>query len=166
MLGRLSRLLVEERQLATQVFADMVDQEKSGVFEIAVFPRPGVSLTVIENVVDSVLSDLVRTPITKEEVARFNSYNSVQALLSLQPKFMRADTLAHDEIFAGDPSAYAKQLHSAKAMTAADLDRVVRKYLTANRLVVSMIPAGRLELISKPNLSYKNITPPSSVRRR
>jgi hypothetical protein len=62
------------------------------------------------------------------------------------------------EQFAGDPSAYAKHLDIALKLTPADVDRAVRKYLTPDRLVVSYVPAGKLEQIAKPSLPYKNVT--------
>ena len=40
-----------------------------------------------------------------EELARFNAFNRVNAATSLQLHFARADTLAHDEVFAGDPGS-------------------------------------------------------------
>ena len=97
-LGRLSKLLVQDRQLATRVVADNYDCKRSGVFEIAVYPRPNASLTMIETLVDSVLSAMATNPVTKEELALYNSYNAVHLATSLQPRFARADTLAHDEI--------------------------------------------------------------------
>ena len=43
--GRLSKLLVNDRQLASSVTADNHDLEKSGVFEIIVVPHAGASMT-------------------------------------------------------------------------------------------------------------------------
>ena len=164
-LGRLTRLLVNDRQLATNVIVDNYDSQQSGIFEIAVFPRPGASLTLIETLVDSVVASLATNPITKEEIAMFNSYNRVYLPTTLQPRFMRADTLAHDEIFAGDPSAYARQATAAQKLTPADLDRVARRFLVPGRSVLSIVPAGKLDLISKPNAPYTNVTPPFALKR-
>lgn len=158
-LGRLSKLLVDDRRLATRVIVDNYDLEKSGLFEVAVFPRPGASLTTIESLVDSVVAGFASAPATHDELARFNSYNSVYLATSLQPRFMRADTLAHDEIFAGDPSAYARQAVAAQALTPSDIDRVIRKFLGSKRVVMSIVPAGKLELVSKPNVPFTNVTP-------
>jgi zinc protease len=158
-LGRLSKLLIQDRQLATRVVADNYDIQRSGVFEIAIYPRPNAALTTIETLVDSVLSAMATAPVTKEELALYNSYNAVHLATSLQPRFARADTLAHDEIFAGDPAAYAKQAMGARALTSADIERVRKKYLGAGRVVVSLVPAGKLDLVSKPELPYVNVTP-------
>ena len=163
--GRLSRLLVYDRQLATAVIADNYDLEKSGVFEIAVFPRPGASMTLIEGLVDSTLASLETSPITRQELARFNAANRVEAAVSLQTKFARSDTLAHDQVFTGDPVAYARQALAASRLTPVDVRRVARRYLTPGRVVMSLVPAGKGDLVSRPDLPYVNVTPvPASAR--
>jgi len=162
--GRLSKLLINERQLATIVSVEYYDFEKAGVFEMLVFPRPGASMTTIETLIDSVMAALPSSPLTPRELARFNNYNATAAVASLQTRFARADTLAHGEVFAGDPTAYAKQVAAARALTSSDVERAVKRHLTAGRLVMSLIPAGKLNLISKPNLPFTNVTPPSSPR--
>jgi predicted Zn-dependent peptidase len=162
--GRLSKLLITDRQLANIVSVDYYDFEKAGVFEVLVFPRPGASMTTIETLIDSVLAALPASPLTPRELTRFDNYDAVTAVASLETRFARADTLAHGEIFAGDPIAYAKQVAAARALTPADVQRAVERHLTSGRLVMSLVPAGKLEMISKPNLPFTNVTPPSAVR--
>ena len=163
--GRLSKLLIDDRHLAVAVGADNYDLEKSGVFEIVVVPRAGASLTAIETLVDSVLDALPSSPPTAAELARFNSYNAVTAVTSLQTQFARADTLAHGEIFAGDPVAYAKQVNAARALTPQAVEAAIAKYITPGRVVMSLVPAGKLDLVSRPELPYTNVTPASSTPR-
>ena len=165
--GRLAKLLVSDRQLASNVTAENHDFEKSGVFEIIVVPRPGgeASMTQIERLVDSTLASFETASVTAEELARFNAFNRVNAATSLQLHFARADTLAHDEIFAGDPGSYATQANAALSLTPADVQAAARRYLTAGRVVMSLVPAGKLDLISKPNLPYTNVTPASATAR-
>jgi len=162
--GRLSKLLVSDRQLASNVTAENYDFEKSGVFEIIVVPRPeaGASMTQIERLVDSTLASFATTPVTPEELARFNAFNRVNAATSLQLHFARADTLAHDEVFAGDPGSYAAQANAALALTPADVQAAIRRYITPGRVVMSLVPAGKLDLVSKPDLPYTNVTPPNA----
>jgi zinc protease len=162
--GRLSTLLIDDRQLATTVTVDYYDLEKAGVFEIFVLPRPGASMTTIETLIDSVVAALPSSPVTARELARFNSYNATTAVASLQTRFARADTLAHGEMFAGDPIVYAKQITAARALTSANVQSAIKRYLTGGRVVMSLVPAGKLDLIAKPNLPFTNVTPPSSVR--
>jgi zinc protease len=149
------------------VTAENYDFEKSGVFEIVVVPRPeaGASMTQIERLVDSTLASFATTPVTAEELARFNVFNRVNAVTSLQLHFARADTLAHDEVFAGDPSSYVAQTNAALSLTPADVQAAIRRYITPGRVVMSLVPAGKLDLISNPNLPYTNVTPPTAAAR-
>jgi len=163
--GRLSKLLVSDRKLASSVTAENHDLEISGVFEIVVVPNAGASLTTIEQLVDSTIASLETTPVTHEEIERFNAFNGVNAATSLQLHFARADTLAHDEVFTGNPSAYASQNNAALSLTPADVQAAARRYLTPARVVMSLVPAGKLELISKPTAPYRNVTPPGASPR-
>ncbi len=163
--GRLSKILIDDRKLATNVLGGNSDLEKSGVFELIVFPRPGASLTSIETVVDSVIAALPTTPVTQREIDRFNNYNADSAVTWLQTRFARADTLAHGEVFAGDPIAYAKQVNAVRALTPTDVQRAAATYLSKPHVTMSLVPAGKLELIAKPELPYTNVTPATSVRR-
>lgn len=158
-LGRLSKLLIDDRQLATSVNADNLDIEQAGAFEIAVDPRPNASLSTIETLVDSVITAMAKSPVTAEELARYNSYNAVHLATSLQRHFMRADTLAHDEVYARDAQAYAKQANAARRLTPADIERVRKRFLVAPKIVVSIVPMGKTNLASKPELPFINATP-------
>jgi zinc protease len=165
--GRLTKLLVDERKLATNVLGGNSDLEKSGVFELIVFPRPGSSLSTIETLVDSVIAGLSTSPIAQREIDRFSNYNADSAVTWLQTRFARADTLAHGDVFAHDPVAYAKQVNAARALTPAQVQRAAAQYLATPHVVFSLVPAGKLELISKPELPYTNVTPAASgVRQR
>lgn len=163
--GRLSRVLVDERQLAAAVTAVHYDLEGSGVFEIAVLPRPGASLTTIESLADSVIAGLATDPPTAEELARFNAANVVAATTSLQTKLARADTLAHDQLFTGDPGFYATRANDAVRLTPSDVQRAAAKYLTSSRVVMNLIQTGQIGAISKPELPFVNVTPSRGTSR-
>jgi zinc protease len=160
--GRLNKLLVYDRGLATRVVAGDIDLEESGVFQVEIYPRPNASLTSIENVVDSVLADLAVHPLTAAELEPYKRSTSVLAMTSLQTRAARADTMAHDLIFAGDPVAYARQVDQLMALTPEDILRVSQSYLRNGHIVMSMVPAGRLDQISRPELPFTNVTPVAS----
>lgn len=157
--GRLSRVLIDEKQLATTVHAELYDAEGAGDFMIEVSPRPGASLTTIETTVDSVISSLRDQLVDPSEIIAFARLNGVRALTSLQPRSARSDTLAQSELWAHDPNAFAKQLASADRLTPEDIRRVARQYLTASRVVISLVPAGKLGEISKPEMPFTDVTP-------
>jgi zinc protease len=157
--GYLSRLLVDDRRLATFVSADNYDLERSGLFQIVIAPRGNTSLTQLEDVVDSALAAFKTQRVSTADLAAFQRSYAVNAITSLQPREARADTLAHDEVFAHDPTAYAKQADAAFSLTPADVQRVARQYLTPGHVVLSLVPAGKIELAAHPERPSANVTP-------
>jgi len=156
--SRLTKLLVYDRQVATTVSATNVSHEDAGSFSITVSPRPGVPLTTIEQLVDSVVGGLGAMPPRPQEVDRTKAYRLVGTITDLEPTQSRAETLAEGETYFQDPLHYRTELRAAQAVTAADVERVAREYLTAGRVVLSMVPSGKLDLVSKPGESYTNVT--------
>jgi zinc protease len=160
--SRLQKVLVYDRQLATNVFAFNNTSEDAGFFQVFVIPRPNASLTEIENVVDSVINVVKTVPLTPAEVQRVKNYATVSTVTGLQSRLARAERLAQGEVFDHDPLSYRTALQRQQAVTPADVQRVARRYLGAGRVVLSMVPAGKLDQVSKPNLPYTNVTPPAT----
>jgi zinc protease len=159
--SRLTKLLVYDRQLATSVSAGQndADSENSGQFTISVTPRPSASLTEIENVIDSTLASLSKSPPDAREVDRFKNFVRVSSVIGIQSALGKAEVLAEGQTFFRDPLQYVKATEASLAVTPNDVARVTKKYLTPGRIVVSMVPSGKLNMISKPSLPYTNVTP-------
>jgi predicted Zn-dependent peptidase len=159
--SRLTKLLVYDRQLASRVSAAQNDEdsENAGRFTISVTPRPNTSLTEIENLVDSTLASLVSSPPDAKEVDRFKNFERVSAVVGIQSALGKAEVLAEGQTFFNDPLHYVKETEEALAVTPADVARVIKEYLTPGRIVLSMVPTGKLDEISKPSLPYTNVTP-------
>lgn len=159
--SRLTKLLVYDRQLATRVSATQNpdDSENAGSFTISITPRANASLTDIENLIDSTLTSLASSPPEAREVDRFKNSERVSAVIGIQDALGKANVLAEGQTYFGDPLHYIKETEEALAVTPADVARVIKEYLTPGRVVLSMVPTGKLDEISKPSLPYKNVTP-------
>ncbi len=77
----------------------------------------------------------------------------------LESALSRAVTLAEGQGYFNDPEHYVTELRDGQAVTAADVYRVAKQYLTGGRIVLSMVPAGKLDLAAQPALPYVNVTP-------
>jgi zinc protease len=157
--SRLTKLLVYDRQLASGVSAGQGSLEDVGSFSISVSPRPGASLSEIERLVDSVVATVTAGPPSEAEVDRAKRYALVGTVTGLQSALSRAGTLAEGQGYFNDPEHYVTELKEAQAVTAADVYRVAKQYLTRGSIVLSMVPAGKLDLASQPALPYVNVTP-------
>ncbi|MFL5562256.1 MAG: M16 family metallopeptidase [Gemmatimonadaceae bacterium] len=158
--SRLSKLLVYDRQLATSVSARAGSDENAGEFYIRVSPRPNASLTEIERLVDSVVTSMVSAPPTDREVQRLKNSATFNEIDGLQSVLDKAEELLDGQTFYGNPTHEIDvDLPAYRAMTPADVHRVAVKYLAAPHVVLSMVPAGKLDLIANPQLTYTNVTP-------
>jgi zinc protease len=159
--SRLRWLLVHERQLATTVRVGHDPLASAGTFTISVVPRPGISLTAVERLVDSTLSTLTALGAALPTVAavqRHTASDEVSFVTNLQSVFGRAYWLADGQVLHGNPEHFRTALAAWRAVSPADVRRVARRYLGAGRVVLSMVPAGRLDLVSQPDVPYQNVT--------
>jgi zinc protease len=163
----LTKALTYDKPLATFVVAAHIDNEAGGVFEIEVTPRGNTPLGAIEDVVDSVVRAARESPPTDAQVNRFKRADADTAVITLQARQARVDTLTQGQGWAGDPVAYTKQQNAVLRLTSTDIQAVAVKYLTPNRVVLSMVPAGKLDLVSKPDRPYDNASKimPAEVKR-
>ena len=113
--------------------------------------------------VDSVIDVVKTTPLTAAEVQRVKNYATVSTITGFQFRLARAERLAFGEVFDRDPLSYRTALQRQQAVTPAEVQRVARRYLGAGRVVLSMVPAGKLDQVSKPNLPFTNVTPPATA---
>lgn len=158
--SRLTKLLVYDRQLATQVMAWQSGFDGAGEFTITVQPRPGASLTVIEQLIDSTLTSLASdAPPTAQEITRYKSQETLSLVLQLESAMRKAEILLQGQVFDGDPLEYVKETERSLDVKPADVTRVLRKYLTRGRVVLSMVPAGQLGLAADTTKAYVIATP-------
>jgi zinc protease len=77
-------------------------------------------------------------------------------------------TLADGAGFHNDPRYFKVEYQKTLAVTADDVKRVAKAYLTAGRVVLSIVPIGKLDQASKPDQSRKvtqNVAPQAEVAR-
>jgi zinc protease len=163
----LQKALVYDKPLAASVVAAHFDLQNGGVFQIEVVPRGTTPLGVIEDVVDSVVRAARETSPSDAQLTRFKRADADTAVMTLQARQARADTLSQGQGWTGDPIAYTKQQGAVLRLTPADVQAAAVKYLTPNRVVLSMVPAGKLDLVSKPDRPYDNASKimPAEVKR-
>jgi predicted Zn-dependent peptidase len=145
---------VYDRQIAAQAFGYQSTFESAGKFDIQVQPRPGTTLTQLETVIDSIITAFKKTGPTAEEVARAKAGAELNFIGGLESNLGKAASLANSQVLYGDPSrAFSYDYPRLQAVTPADVRRVANKYLTSGRVVLSVVPPGKANEASKPELS-------------
>jgi zinc protease len=158
--SRLWRSLVTGRKLALSLpLSGSFDFEETGIFQLSVNPAANASLTDIESVADSVIADVRANGVSQAELRLWVSRFAVQALVTRQADTDIAELLEDGEMMYHDPLMELNDIERARRLTPADLQRVAQQYLGSGRVVMSIVPAGRFDLISKPALPYTNVTP-------
>ena len=158
--ARLTKTLVQDLQLATNVQVYQGSDEQVGEFWMHVYPREGVTLTQLEVVIDSVLAAIPASPATEKEIQRLRNYLTVDRITALQSVEKKADALSLSKLFSGNPHQYATDAEEIGSVTSDDIDRVVKRYILGKgKVVISAVPAGKLDAVSRPDVPYTNVTP-------
>ena len=152
---RLTKALVYDQQAAASVGTSQNSNEDVGEFLVTVTPRPGHALTDLEGAVDALLETLKRDGPTAEELQRATAGLEFSFVNGLQSNLNKAFTLADGLGFHHDAGYFQTEHQKLLAVTPADVQRVANKYLTNGRVVLSVVPQGKLDQASKPSESKK-----------
>jgi len=147
--ARLTKALVYDRQWAASVNGGNDANENAGAFVLVLTPRPGHTLTQLELATDSIIARLKRDGPTKAEVQRATAGAELAFVQGLESNLGKSETLGEGQVFHGDPGHFSTELAEIRALTPADIQRVAKKYLTAGRVVLSVVPEGQLSAASK-----------------
>ena len=131
--SRLYKLLVRDRAVALEIDASAGGHRGPDAFEIEAKLAKGAKIADVEKIIDAELADVAKNGPTEEEIKKLRTRMEASFLLGLQSNFARAMKLAEFELFYGDASLLNGELARYVAVTRADVQRVVAKYLTAAR---------------------------------
>jgi len=149
--SRLYKRLIYDMQVAQSVSAFQQSNKLAGVFQIDITPKPGQNPALIDGVVREELKRLMNEPITERELARVrNSYRSsfLNRLASVQNK---ADILNAYNYMAGTPDYVQQDAMRYEKVTRADVQRVARKYLDRPKVILTVVPEGKRDMMLTSN---------------
>ena len=147
--ARLTKALVYDTQIASQIGAFQNSAEDVGVFQVTVIPRPEHNLTELEAAVDQVIQKFISEGPTAEELQKAKSGLELGFIRGLESNLGKANQLISGAIFYGNPGQFSTDYQKTLAVTAADVKRVANQYLTRSRIVLSVVPKGKKDQASK-----------------
>ena len=153
--ARLTKPLVYDKQIAASVSVDQNTNEDVGEFQMVIVPRPGNSLTDLEAAADAIIEKFKAEGPTAEEIQKAIAGEELAFIRGLESNLGKSMGLADGAGFHGDPGYYKTEYSKRQSVTAADVKRVANKYLTKGRVVLSIVPMGKLDQASKPAESKK-----------
>ena len=145
--NRLFKALSYDKQLAAQVFAFHPASALTGTFTVSITARPDQNgnLDELVKIAEAEIARIIAEGPTADEVAKAQNSEEADLIKGLQSAHGKAEFLHGNNFFDGDPLAYKKEMEKLFEITPADVQRVAKKYLTANRVRLDVTPGAPTE---------------------
>jgi zinc protease len=144
----LYQVLVEEKELTSNVFMRNGNSEIAGEITLITRAYPGTDLNEVESGLNEAFARFEEEGFTDDDLKRIkagietNFYNGLSSVLG------KAFQLAQYNIFANDPGYINEDIQKTLAVTKDDVMRVYEKYIKDKPFVAtSFVPRGQTDLI-------------------
>ena len=144
--SRLTQALVYDGELATSANAFNASKRLDGDIQVVATARPGIALDTIQAVIDAEIRKLAASGPTRREIEQAQNEIEASFLNRLEFTSAKADQLNSYYRATGNPDFFQHDIERYRAVTPADVQRVVRQYLTKGRVTLSVVPQGKKEL--------------------
>jgi zinc protease len=142
--SRLYKRMIDEEPLALSVNGNSQDSRDPTLMTFTIQPRNGVDPARTEKVLYEELERLQNTEISARELQKAKNQLLTAHYSQLKTIAGRASLLGHYESIFGDYTKTFTIDKDYEAVTAADIQRVAKKYFTEkNRTVATLIPEGK-----------------------
>jgi zinc protease len=139
--SRLYNSLVYNQQLAAEVNSSSDAREDAGLFVIYAVLSEGKKVEDAEKAVLAEIKKLQDTPVSAAELDKAKNQLITEQLRQRETSNGKALALGEAAVLLGDPARVNTDLARLQAVTAADLQRVMKKYFAdTNRLVLYYLP--------------------------
>lgn len=143
----LYKVIVEEKKLAPNSFANQSSSELAGEFSFRIRANAGTSLADVHAAVQEGLARFEREGFADAELERIKAKLETQLYQRIATVLGKAFTLSQDNEFSGDPAYIIKEAEKTLAVTREDVLRVYHTYIkNRNYVMTSVVPKGQLNL--------------------
>ncbi len=138
--SRLYRSLVYEKEKALYAVGGYMELNRAGLFYAQAAGRPGVPLDEVETLFMAEIDAVAKQGVSEEEVARARQQLEVSLVDGLATGHALADRIGREMVAYDRVRPLAERVRAIRAVTAADVQRVVQTYLRPeSRTVVHVI---------------------------
>jgi zinc protease len=145
--SRLYRKLVYDLQIAQTVRAFQESSRLDGKFQVDVTPMPGQKVSDVDQVVRAEIANVIQNGITTRELQRAQNSYKASFLNRLASVLGKADQLNFYNYFVGTPDYVQQDAARYERVTAADVQRVAQKYLGKPKIVLTVVPEGKKDMM-------------------
>jgi zinc protease len=139
--SRLYNSLVYNQQLAAEVNSSAEAREDAGLFVLTAVLSEGKKVEDAEKSLLVEIRKLQDAPVSAAELEKAKNQIVTNQLRQLETSNGKALALGEAAVLLGDPARVNTELTRLQAVTAADIQRVMKKYFTdANRFVLYYLP--------------------------
>jgi len=147
--SRIHQKLVYEKQFAVAAFGGANLIEDPNLFFAVAIVQPGPTPEEAVNALIAELDRLKAEPISEHELQRTKNQFARDYILGRESNQQKASQLAHAVVIHRDITKADGEFDIFQNITAADVQRVARKYFRPeNRLVVTLMPSGRPDALA------------------
>ena len=141
--SRFNEAIVRQKQLSPGVFAGAAETRGPGLFSINGVAAPGRTLADLEAAIDAEIDKIKEAPIADWEIEKARTSARSALVGNLGSSLSRAMSLSQYALFYDKPDKINTRADDIAKVTAADVQRVARRYLvTTSRTVVLTMPKG------------------------
>ncbi len=145
--SRLYKKLVYELQTAQNVRAFQDGSRLDGKFQIDVTPKPGQKVADIDRVVQAEISNVINNGISPRELQRAQNLYKASFLNRLASVLGKAEILNSYNYLVGNPDFVQQDAARYERVTAADVQRVAKTYLGRPKIVLTVVPEGKKDMM-------------------
>jgi zinc protease len=145
--SRLYKKLVYDLQVAQNVRAFQDGSRLDGKFQIDVTPKPGQKVADIDRIVQSEIANVISNGISGRELQRAQNLYKASFLNRLASVLGKAEVLNSYNYFVGNPDFVQQDAARYERVTAADVQRVAKTYLGRPKIVLTVVPEGKKDMM-------------------
>jgi zinc protease len=145
--SRLYKKLVYELQIAQDVSASQDGSRLDGKFQIDVTPKPGQKVADIDRIVQAEIANVISSGVTPRELQRAQNVYKASFLNRLASILGKAEVLNSYNYFVGNPDFVQQDAARYERVTAADVQRVARSYIGRPKIVLTVVPEGKKDMM-------------------
>jgi zinc protease len=139
--ARLNQVVVREKQLAVNASAGNPDKRGPGLFQVSATVAPGKTPAEVEAALLEEIEKIKNGPIADWEIEKAHNNAVRQHAAAVTSTLQRAIQLGEYALFYDNPALINTRASRYQKVTAADVQRVAKKYLTTeNRSVIITVP--------------------------
>jgi zinc protease len=144
--SRLTDALVHRNEVAKDVIAFNASKKLDGDFQIVATARPGTHLNDVRNGIERELARIAAEGPSEREIQQAKNAIEANFLNRLEFVSAKADQLSSYYFLTGQADGFQADLDRYRSVTAEDVKRVVQRYLTRPRVMLSIVPQGKRDL--------------------